>query len=486
MSVGTLNTSIQGLNAAQAQLNVISQNVANATTPGYTRKTLSQSTVILNGISAGVHVGTISRATDPSLQYDLWQQSSTANAANTKQSYLNQIQQLFGTPDSNTSVAASLTKIKSDLIALSADPGNSVYQSQVVSDARNSTVQYNKLSNQIQQMRNNTQTDIANNVTQVNQLLVNIASSNLQIVKIKNSSGNPADVEDQRDQYIQQLTQFLNVAIYSNGDGSVSVQTQTGTLLADTQAQTLSFSAIPQTFNSFYPTSANGVMLNGNDITSQITSGTIGALFSLRDKTLPEAQAIVDESAYNLAVRTNAQGVKLFTDSAGNIPANAVANYLGFSAGIQVNTAVVSDPSLIQKGTGGSPANAGDNTNILKLIDYAFGDYADAANTAHAAFKNTSLGASAGITIDMPTGGNIISYTQNMITTLAQQYTQAESDSKYQTSYSQTLQKNFYDQTGVSIDNEMTRMITIQQSYSASARMITAVSDMFKQLLNAV
>jgi len=486
MGLGALSTAIEGLNAAQQQINVISQNIANASTPGYTTKTVALNSLVLGGSGAGVSVGQIQRTMDTTLQNNLLQQTSVSNSSDTAESYLNQLQQLLGTPDSNTSISGSLSTLKSDFIALDADPSNGILQTQVVNDAQNVTSQFNTMSSSVQGMRNNAQNDISSDVSQVNQLLQNIASANLQIVKANNSNQNTADLADTRDQYIQQLSQFMNVATYSNGDGSITVQTISGGLLADTTAQTLSFSPTPQTASTYYPASANGIMLNGSDVSGQITSGSVGQLLNLRDNTLPQVQAMLDENAHKLALRFHAQGVNLFTDASGNVPTNTVANYVGFSGTVQVNPAVIANTADLQNGTGGATLNSGDNTNITNILNYAFGANSDAAGTPNTPFNTTGLGANANISINMPSGGDILGYTSDLVSTLAQQYSQANSDKTYQDGYYQTLQKQFQDETGVSIDAQLSSLITVQNAYSANARIITTVSQLFSDLLQTI
>jgi len=485
--IGALSIAIQGLNAAQQQLQVISSNVANASTPGYTVKTLQQNSVVLDGSGSGVQVGGLQRSVNTALQSNLWQQTSTSGSSQVNQTYLQQLQQLFGAPNSNTSFASDLATVQSDFITLSADPSNSIYQTQVVNDAQSLTSNLNNLSTSIQGLRNNSQTDISNDLGQANQLLQTIASLNTNISKTGNAGGDVTDLEDQRDQAIQQLSQFININTYTNSDGSVTVQTQNGTLLADTQAQTLDFSVTPLTATSVYPTSASGITVNGQDITSQITSGSIGGLINLRDQSLPQAQAMIDEFSEGLATRFNAQGVTLFTDPAGDVPTDTPGDYVGFAGTIQVNPAVVNNPALLQQGTaGGPPLAAGDNTNIQNVLNYAFGDNSNAGGTPNTPFNTTGLGANGAISVNLPSGGDILDYSNNVVATLAQQYTQVNSNNTYQTNYQQTLQEQMDNESGVSIDTEMTNMISIQNAYSASARMITAVSQMFTDLLSAV
>lgn len=487
MSIGSLSTAIQGLNVAQRQLETISLNVANASTPGYTRKSLLQSTTVVDGVGSGVSVGQLQRSINKSLQADLWRQGSKASAADVGESYLSRVQQLFGTPDSEQSFAATLSQLKSGFVALSADPGSGVKQSQIVGYAQTMVGKYNSMSTNLQNLRNNAEAQILDETNQLNSLAQNIADTNLAIAAATNRGDNPVELLDKRDLYVQQLSKFMNISTFTAGDGTLVVQTAQGAVIADKTAHTFSFQPTPMTYGTYYPTTANGLMLDGKDVTAQTTSGSLGKLFELRDQVFPAAQAMIDESAHKMALRFEAQGVKLFTDSAGNVPTDVVANYVGFSATMVVNPAVITNPALLKDGTGGGPAlNASDNTNVLKVIDYAFGDFADASQTAHAAFRTTNLGPGGNLTIDLPTGGNILSYANSLIAKQAQVYSQAKAAQDYEVGYEDALSKKYQDETGVSIDGEMTSMITIQKAYAASARTITAVTEMFDTLLQSI
>jgi flagellar hook-associated protein 1 FlgK len=104
----------------------------------------------------------------------------------------------------------------------------------------------------------------------------------------------------------------------------------------------------------------------------------------MRDTTLPKQMAQLDEMAHKLALRLEAQGLKLFTDATGNVPldtppdpnaATPVAvEYVGFSAEIQVNPDIIDDPSLLQKGTYGSSISSGSSEVIRRVIQFGFGD----------------------------------------------------------------------------------------------------------------
>ena len=486
MGMDAQSIAIQGLNTVNQQMSILAQNIANASTPGYTTKTLQQTSVYIAGQGAGVQTGSLTRNINTNLQYSLWAQNSTAGGASTTESYLSQLQQLFGTPDSNTSFAGALSTMKTDFINLDSNPSSGVLQTQVVDDAKNVANKFNSLSNNIQTLRSNAQADMASSVGSVNQLLTQIASVNVAASRASSYGGDLAGLQDQRDQLINQLSQYMNISTFANQDGTVTVSTTDGTVLANTAAQTLSFNNSPLTAQSYYPVSANGIMLNGQDITSRITSGSIGGLIQLRDTALPEAQAMLDEAAQKMASRFNAQNVKLFTDGSGNVPANTPTTYAGFSGIIQVNTAIVNSPALLQSGTAGGTFNASDTTNIDNVLNYAFGNNVNGTGTPNTPFNTTALGPGGNLTINMPSSGDILNYSNNIISNLAQQYSQAKSDDSYQTNYQDTLQKKMDDTSGVSIDTELTDMVSLQNAYAANAHVMTTISGMFSTLMNII
>jgi len=102
----------------------------------------------------------------------------------------------------------------------------------------------------------------------------------------------------------------------------------------------------------------------------------------LRDEVFPKQQAQLDEFAHKVALRFDAQGLRLFTDQSGNIPADTppdsangtAVSYVGFSLSFQVNTAVENDPSLLQRGTYGATPQSGSSEVLRRIAEFTFGD----------------------------------------------------------------------------------------------------------------
>jgi len=376
MGVGGLDTALSGLRVAQQQLNVIASNVSNVNTEGYTRKILPQQTVVVGGDSAGARAGVIMRRVDLNLERDFWTQVSTVNGLEIKQKYLERIQEFHGPPDLEVSVAAEIAQLRDAFASLADSPEDNFLQRAVVDQAELIAGKVNKFAALITEMRNDTQEELEGSVEEINNLLQGIAAANAEIKYNTISGRTTAELQDTRDKLVKKLSEEMDISFFTRGDNVMVVQTRSGVQLADEKAQELFYNRTPIGPSSYYPDpinpEANGIFVGGDpehnpvsiDITQTGLKGKVGALLELRDQILPEQQAMLDELAHKLALRFQEQGLTLFTDAAGQVPADSTANLIG-------NAAI--DPVTLAAGgalstAGGVPWTAGLNdTFTLQL-----------------------------------------------------------------------------------------------------------------------
>lgn len=384
MSTVSLNAALSGLKAAQSALNTVSTNIANASTPGYTRKILPQETQILNGMGVGVKTGGLVRNVDTTLLKDIFKQTSVSSGALVKQTYLDRIVDFHGASEAEQSLSAKIGKLESAFANLSASPNDTLLLSQVVNSAQTVADSFNDFSQLIGDLRTQAETEITAYAAEVNTQLNRIAQLNIQIASLTSSGQSTADLEDQRDIAIKTVSEYMQVSTYVNQDNVMVVSTKQGQLLADTTAQKLVFNQnVNMSATDYYPGgNLNGLRINtagGIEITSTAIGGKIGALFDMRDNTLPTYQAQIDELAQKMAERMDSLGLRLFTDGSGNVPASvappAPVTYTGFAADIQVNRNIVNDPTLIRSGTNGGVATTGSTDVIDRISKYGFGNY---------------------------------------------------------------------------------------------------------------
>ena len=401
MSLNGLDTALSGLRVAQQQMSVISGNIANATTVGYSRKILPQDTFAVAGQTIGVLSGAVTRDVSLNLSQDFWTQTAAVSGLDTTSAYMQKIQAFHGDPTANTSVASAISKLDDAFTALSDTPDSSSLQAGVVTAAQTVVQKVNGFSGLLNSMRNTAQADMSSSVATINGLLSQVADDNKQIAQNLYIGKTAAATQDDRDNAIQQLSQQIQVSTYVRKDGTMVVQTKQGQLLADTTAFPLTFrppGAIG--VQDAYPKSVAAVYIgdpkfnaNAVALTADTSGGKLGALMNLRDTTLPKEQAELDEMSQKMAQRFDSQGLRLFTDASGTIPSDAgpvagttAVAYVGFATNIQVNSAILNDNSLVQKGTVASvtPVQSGSNEVIRRIVNNTFGSvaYSQASGTA--------------------------------------------------------------------------------------------------------
>jgi flagellar hook-associated protein 1 FlgK len=303
------------LMATQVQMTVASSNIANADTKGYTEETANQASTVTGGAGAGVSITGITSTVDKLLMRSLVGAASTVGSANSLNTYLNQLQQLYGSTgsasSSGTSLGNNLAALETALSSLASDPGSATQQANVVAALKTVAAQLNQTSNGIQTLRGNADQDIGAAVKDVNQQLQTIAGLNTQIVQAQASGQSTANLVDQRNTALQDIAAKLDVSYFTAPNGSLQVYTASGQALVDTSAHTLSYTPAASvtastTYSATPPSGFSGITLNGQDITTQIKSGSIGALISLRDSVLPGAQSQLDQLAATLESTLNA------------------------------------------------------------------------------------------------------------------------------------------------------------------------------------
>ncbi len=392
MGTSALNSALSGLRIAQQQINNVSNNISNVGTPGYTRKILPQSTQVLGGVSAGVLAENIIRNVDANVQKSLWTQVSSVGQLSIKENYLSRIEQLHGPPDRELSVAAELARLRDSFGALAVSPEDGFLLGNAVNEAIDAADKINDLAALLNTSRNDVQSELEQTIDSINGFLDQIAAINNQIGPATGSGQSTAQLEDARDQAVQGLAELIDITYFTRGDGVLVVQTNIGAELVSNTTTPLSYQGGPISASSYYPDTINGIFLqpptsniNPIDLTTLSPGGKLGGLIELRDVTFPKQLAQIDELSYRLALRFEAQGLRLFTNAAGVVPADTPPDpttvpptsvtYVGFASEIRVNSAIIDDNSLIQKGTtdSSSTVQPGSSEVLTRVIEFAFG-----------------------------------------------------------------------------------------------------------------
>ncbi|HET8545979.1 MAG TPA: flagellar hook-associated protein FlgK [Pseudolabrys sp.] len=308
-----LSSALSGLQVNQAGIALVAANVANADTPGYTRKVMDQ---VATGTSTsiGVRVSDIQREIDLYIQRQLRIENSGASYADTRARMYSQLQEIYGQPGSATSLEGVYNSFTTALQVLSTSPDDPGARTGVINSAQLLAQQLNQLSSSIQSQRANAELAISDAVNKANEAMAQIASLNQQIAASTPGDAATAALLDNRDAYIDQLSQLMDINVIAGDRGQVTIFTNSGTQLVGSQAAQLSFDAVgTMTPQSLW--NANPALRGVGTITlippagtpvdliqnRAIRSGTIAAYLQMRDQDLVQAQTQLDALAAAMA-----------------------------------------------------------------------------------------------------------------------------------------------------------------------------------------
>ena len=417
-----LANAMSGLTANQASLAITSSNVANANTTGYVAESVNQIEEPTGGAGASALVTGVSRDIDTFVQSQLRTETGGAGFANQTSNILTQLQSIYGTPGGTGTLETALNNFTSAIQALQTSSTGLSAQTTALSAAQTLAQQLNTTSQGIQTLRTNVQQDIGNSVAQANTDMQQIAALNTKLQSLSPTDPSAATLEDQRDSAINDLSNLVDVKVTVDSSNQANVFTSTGIQLVGaglasqfnfTSPGTLSptslYNANPALsgVGSLTISLPNGASL---DVVSNnvVTSGQIAADLQLRDTTLVQAQAQVDQLAATLSSSLSdqtTQGTAVtptastsgFTLDLSNVQAGNTVN-LSYtnSAGVQqqVQIVAVDDPKALPL-----PSQPGASPQVIG-IDFS-------GTTASVASQlNTALG-QAGLTFSNPSGNTL-------------------------------------------------------------------------------
>lgn len=306
-----LRTAQSGLLANQKALGAVSNNVANVNTEGYSRQIVKLEQRVLAGNGAGVQLAALTRRIDESLMKSVRSESGALNAIRVQQTFFQRTQQLFGAPGDDASLSHTLNRFTQALESLSVTPHGALEQRELVRAADDVAIQFRQMSASIQDLRLDADRRIGQALSEVNGLLDQVADLNQKIVRNGTIGHGVGDLEDQRDQALDRLSQLIDTQVFNRGNGDTVIFTSGGRILVDGGVRPLSHhpaAAISATFthasgdiSGIY----SGDKLPANDLTTEIRSGELKGLIEMRDGILPNFQETLNVLAGELRTTVN-------------------------------------------------------------------------------------------------------------------------------------------------------------------------------------
>ncbi len=271
-----------GLEADRAAMDTIANNLSNVNTPGYASESPVLTTTPAGdqlGIGAGVTVLNVSQANDAVLAADNLAASAAAAGSSALQQTLTSIQSIFPEPGSN-GLQAQLSTFWSSWDAIATNPSETAPRTEVINQAENIATTLNQATAQLTQTSNDTSTEIASNVGQVNTLLGQVASLNQSIVATVASGGQPNSLVDQRNNLVSQLGQDIGITTIRQSDGSLNVYVGGVQLVQGSTSDSL-------TMQSAGSPPTVSIVSNNTGVAVPVSSGTMAGLLTAVNVNIP-------------------------------------------------------------------------------------------------------------------------------------------------------------------------------------------------------
>lgn len=429
-------------------MEVVQNDTVNANTQGFAAQNVNFSALPfdVNGSQAGgVTVGSVVSARDEYAEHNVQLQQTAYNYSSTLATDLSNVQPLFD-PQSTTGVAGSLNTLFAAFSRLSTTPNDTTARQTVINDAAGVANAFNAAADGLGNAVSTISTSAKNTLTAINNTLADIAKLNSQISAGSQLSPD-AGLEARMYSSLETLSQYVGIQTQVAADGTINVS------LAGQRPLVVGSTAFPLSLSS----TASSIVIkdsSGNDVTSFVHGGQLGAQLDLRNTILPGYQSQLNQLAGNVADAVNAQlaagvdqngnpGAALFTYGAGNEAQSLAA--------INITSAQIA---------AASSGNAGGNDNALALSALQ--------NTAITGLGNATItNYFAALSAQV---GRDVSNSQNDHTTNQSLLAQAQS-----------LRSQSSD---VSLDTEAAKLEQYQMSYSATSKLITIIDQMTETLMS--
>ena len=379
---------LSALQAFQQAIEVTSNNVANASTPGYDEESIDLEAALPQeagglAIGSGVDVAGVQRAYSQAAETQLNTSQSSLSQLTSLQNYTSQIDNLFGTTAGGLTTA--LQTYYSGWSAVADDPTSTSAREALLGDASALAANLNSTSSQLQEMNSDVNTRVTADVNQINSISTQISNLNTQIIQTTGTGQTPNQLLDQRDELVSNLSQLVGVSTTSNSDGSINVYIGNGQPLVLDQ-NTYALSTVPNTFNASQLEVASTAS-DGASISSSITSGDLGGLLTARTQAIDPALNQLGQIATAVAQSAN-------TQQGSGLDLNGQLGSALFSVGAPVATA--SSANTDATTASATISNVGALTSDNYLLSYQGGAYTltDTTTGANIALTGAGTGAS--------------------------------------------------------------------------------------------
>jgi len=479
MNSGLFSIARSALLTHQTALQTISQNVANAETPGYSRQeaVLSATTPVrmpFGSVGTGVTVSTIIRKRDVLLDESFRSANTLAGDAGMRRDLLAQLESVFGEP-TDAGMANALDQFWNSWSDLSSQPSSLAARAVVQQRGRQLGQLFNDYDTKLTTIRSSTLERLNNTVSRINALATQVAELNVRIVGAESGGDTANDLRDTRDLKLDELSKIAGARAMARPNGSVSVTIGNSMLVeGDT--------AVPLSVQMERPTPLPATPLTDVPVRIRLGSspdrlaplaGELSAMVTVLNTEIPGARGRLDAMANQLVTAVNTVHRTGFTFANNAIPGVAAGNFFDpgtvaapvTAASIRLDGVVAGNPLRIA--ASGNASGPTDNT-VAQALSVLRGT------------ENTVTWTGPGGSTET---GSFIGFFRGLVTRLGIQTASATDDAAVAGNLTAQAELRRQSVSGVNTDEELVNMLRVQQSYQAATKMIRTAQEMLDTLL---
>ena len=443
MASDLIGIAASGARAARAALDVSAQNIANAATPGYVRRSIdlsevagARATSTQSDVSlAGVRIAGITRNADAFRQADVRRTGSDTARADTELSGLTQIESSV----ENSGIYNALTGFESALQQLGPDPTNASLRSAVIEQGRTLAGGFQIAAQELAAVGKGLQFEAQAGVSQINDIARQLAQTNARLVAVGQGTSDQTALADQRDQLLDKLSKLGDVTTTFAANGTVQVQ------LGGNSGPNLVAGVTPSTLTA--TTNPDGTLAYAVGAQAVAFSGGSLAGANLALTKLASVSTSLDGIAASIISTVNtAQASGVALDGTAGQPLFTGTTAATFGVAAVTGSAIATAPA----GAGANSRNAGNLTALQTALNAA-----DPSGQTNALLFDVS----ATVASNTTTRAALLTISDNARTALAAQ-------------------------SGVNLDEEAVNLVRYQQAFQASGKVIQVAQTLFDTLLN--
>ena len=448
-----LRVGLKSLSNMEAAMSVVSENIANVNTPGYSRKRIifeagPAQIYSFGSIGQGADIARIESVRDSFIENRIRFEMQMKGLLEGQEFGLSQIETILA-GSAGSGIPDNLSRFFNSFLELASDPSSIPLRQSVLSEAEKLAFSIQDTFRRLDSLDVDNRHQITDSVASINSILGELAQLNAELAPLQASGVDGGGLKDRQQELLNQLSQEIDIQTYTNESGSLVITNSTGRLLLVGDQ--------PRQLQVKETTHGQQILLQSQDISSEIKAGRLGGFLDLQRAVIPSYKDALNTLASELVQQVNAihQGGEGLDGITGR-------DFFSVVSGQEARTIAVALSNGEELAAGPTGSAEGDGSIAQQIAD----------------LRNQSFPGLGGGTLD--------DYYSQLVFEAGLDSRYVKGSSELQSQVLTELQNQRDSVSGVSLDEEAVNLIQFQRSYQASAQFIRVVDSLLEETINLI